>query len=221
MVLPMEELMNRPPPEELIGQLPTVKFSIRGLIVVVIAELIAGYPSSAITDGITAFIGILMLGRGDHSFATYLPAFIVIANFNIIFQALTILQLILVMPGARYFFSSECVVPVVTIEHGKRVTSTDNMCSWDTVLGNVALCFSFTFHFLCIRFGWWALRIIQEASLAAEQQALPNVELMRLRAVLQSRPDWSGNDIDPHTPQNSMRGGTTVVPFSSTPYRLD
>merc|ERR1711964_761758 len=90
----------------------------------------------------------------------------VIAALNCALQAFSLLQILLGKPGAKYFLANECIVSVARIKEGQPVYEHLNLCSWHTVLGNLAICSAVVFEFLCARLSWKMFKSQEAASMA-------------------------------------------------------
>jgi len=154
------------PTDEVLRLRPLLKFFIICLATTVAAEVIAGFLPAAITDVLTVVYGAMLLRRDMEGLVQGLHVISVIAALNCALQAFSLLQILLGKPGAKYFLANECVVSVSRIKEGQPVYEHLNLCSWHTVLGNLAMCAAVIFEFLCARLSWRMFKSQEAASMA-------------------------------------------------------
>lgn len=229
MVVPvggLRGLVTGPPTDELLQTVPTLRLAIAALSCVVAAEIVASRVSTALTDIITVIFGVLILRRDMDGFLQGLLPFTIVAAFNFLYQVLAVIQILCEPPGAKSFFRTHCMVQVQDVRHGVPHSQVMNLCSWRTILGNIAVVLAVSLEFLCVRLGWKMFRSMRAATIARSVGMLSMVDLEArntgfLRDIGEPHlaPAPSG---DPGAPlvQHESRV-TNFTPFSGEPHRLE
>lgn len=231
-------LLAETPTDEVLELHPKLRMAILSLAMVVIAEVMAAYIPTALTDVMTVLFGMLLLRRDVMGLVHGLPAFTVVAGFNFLFQAIALLQLLTGPPGAQHFLDQKCVVSVTrTVREGvngayAHVHEPMNLCSWRTVLGNVSVCCAVFLEFVCLRLSWKMLQSMSRAATASMSLAmLPMIDLEGLapqdassghesrRARPNNRRQQDNNNPE-QRPLTGQQSSTGFEPFTGQPHRL-
>merc|ERR1740121_637909 len=117
----------------------------------------------------------MMLRRDMQGMVQGLPAFTLFAGLNCGLQVFTLLQMLTAAPGAKNFLADTCPMDLTQVKDGETIHKTIDPCSWHTIAGNLALCFSVVVEFLCMRLSFKMLRSMREAASSA-MLSLPDVE---------------------------------------------
>lgn len=182
MVLPFNAMSGftmGPPPEEVIRLRPILKVSVIILGLATVIELAAAYVPSALTDLITVMFGAMLLRRDFPGLMQGLPAFTVIAAFNFFFQVLTLIQFLTIYPGFEHFLSDKCPTSIKRHDaSGHEITELKNLCSWRTIIGNVALLLAVLLEFVCLRLSWKMFQSVRDTT--SSMLASANMPMMDL-----------------------------------------
>mmetsp|Transcript_16350 Transcript_16350/g.42231 ORF Transcript_16350/g.42231 Transcript_16350/m.42231 type:complete len:234 (-) Transcript_16350:50-751(-) len=169
-----------PASDELRRQKWRLGMSLVALSIVVTAELVSGYLPAAMAECSTLLFGALVLKRDARGLAQGLFPFMLIAAFNCIMESVTVLDMLTDRPGAQYFLSTECHVQVSVRQHGEQMHKVMNLCSWQTVLGNIAVCAGIPLEFMCARYAW---QMFKSLRVAADGMATAMLAMMDLEAA--------------------------------------
>lgn len=173
--------MAGPPSDELLRMLPVLRRAVLCLGIIVSLEFAAGpgYIPAALTDTGTVLFGALLLRRDVQGVIHGLPTFVFVAGLNFAFQTMTLIQKMSSKPGAQYFFKTDCVVPVKRFHNGQEIDVNMDLCSWRTILGNIALVLGVILEFACMRFSWRMFKSMhdEEDVRAASTSFLPMMDL--------------------------------------------
>lgn len=225
--------MDAPPTDELLEKRPVLRLAILSLALVVLAELVALYIPAAITDFLTVLVGVRMLHRDMHGFVRDLPFFTAVACLNFAVQAFTFMQIFAGPRGGAHFFQDKCMVPVTRMQNDQQVHETLNLCSWQTILGNVGLGTSVVLEFACVRLGWRmykSMHLATSASMSSHMLSMGEMEsaMSRIGPFLRTEPSADGIQIQPEagmstagqTPGRVSGAQDSYTPFAGQPHYL-
>ncbi|CAJ1338020.1 unnamed protein product [Effrenium voratum] len=226
MVLPVGGLTATgagPPPEQVLRLLPVLKVCLVGVTIVIIGEFIATYFNEAISELLTPLMGIIAL-RDVTQTGQCILCLGLVSCFNCL-SDITSLVLILLgqryIPGAKYFFSTVCYGDVRVYDPTTRSTKVVNkeLCSWETVLGNVVLVLGVILEFAVCRLSLKIFRAYQMES-ANGLNGLMGMEGAQEPDLSQGMaPDAVPANPRPANPGSAQRQG--FVPFSGAGQRLN
>ncbi|CAK0847452.1 unnamed protein product [Prorocentrum cordatum] len=100
------------PTGELLRLKPLLRCSLLCLLVNAVVMLIVDYVPAAVVDILTVMYGYMLLRRDMQGLAQGLPAFTLIAGLDCALQVITLMQVLTVAPGARYFLADACPLDV-------------------------------------------------------------------------------------------------------------
>jgi hypothetical protein len=209
-----------------------LKLALIGLGLTVVVEVTAAYLPAALTDILTIVFGAMLMRRDLAGLMQGLPAFTAIAGFNFLFQALTLVQFLLVFPGFEHFLSDNC--PTHVKKHdadGHESSELKNLCSWRTIMGNVALSVGVLLEFACVRLSWKMVKSMRDAtvSIAFPSATMPMMDVEgglsqlapHLAAPRQQRqPGLAQAQAGPAGLPGPVAGQAGFAPFSGAPHRL-
>ncbi|CAK0847453.1 unnamed protein product [Prorocentrum cordatum] len=176
------------PTGELLRLKPLLRCSLLCLLVNAVVMLIVDYVPAAVVDILTVMYGYMLLRRDMQGLAQGLPAFTLIAGLDCALQVITLMQVLTVAPGARYFLADACPLDVTQadprddLEHdpghiegggkaaaaevkdGQTIHKQIDPCSWHTVTGNLALVISVVLEFICMRLSFKMFKAMREAA---------------------------------------------------------
>jgi len=189
------------------------------------AKLIPWYFSCALADICTMLLGIGLVCRsylGVHRILW----FIAMAALNCLVHVLRFINITTGYPGAQNFFSTSCFMEVHLIKNGHQETETIDLCSFQTVLGNLAILTGIFVQFMCGRCAWKMFKITH----AASSSLLPMINTEMPRSDLESAMflnHLQGNSASPpeagasNAQFSGARGGCEgFTPFSGQPHHL-
>ena len=172
-----------PPPEEVLQRLPYLKATVVAITLVVIAEFVATYYDEAISELLTPLMGLLAL-RDVTQTGQCILCLAFVSAFNCLADITSLVFILLGqrhIAGAKYFFATECYGKVAVWDPTSRSTKveTQELCSWQTVLGNCAIVLGIILEFLCCRLSIKMFRAYQSDSFAGGlmgYEADPNMD---------------------------------------------
>lgn len=212
-----------PPPEEVLRILPALKACVVAVALMVIGEFVATYYQEAISELLTPLFGLIAL-RDPTQTGQCILCLAVVSGFNCISD---IVSIVLILSGERYisgaraFFSTECEGMVRYYDPTTRSVKEkqEELCSWQTVLGNCVLILAVLLEFACCRWSIKAFRVYQNDGMNAMDAMLgaPDGERVDNAAY----PPAHG----PDRPERPEGPGTAArsqgfVPFSGQGQRL-
>ncbi|CAK0847450.1 unnamed protein product [Prorocentrum cordatum] len=152
------------PTGELLRLKPLLRCSLLCLLVNAVVMLIVDYVPAAVVDILTVMYGYMLLRRDMQGLAQGLPAFTLIAGLDCALQVITLMQVLTVAPGARYFLADACPLDVTQVKDGQTIHKQIDPCSWHTVTGNLALVISVVLEFICMRLSFKMFKAMREAA---------------------------------------------------------
>ena len=212
-----------PPPEEVLRILPALKACVVAVALMVIGEFVATYYQEAISELLTPLFGLIAL-RDPTQTGQCILCLAVVSGFNCISD---IVSIVLILSGERYisgaraFFSTECEGMVRYYDPTTRSVKEkqEELCSWQTVLGNCVLILAVLLEFACCRWSIKAFRVYQNDGMNAMDAMLgaPDGERVDNAAY----PPGHGTDRAerPEGPGTAARS-QGFVPFSGQGQRL-
>jgi len=202
-----------------------LRISIIGLGVTILAEVIAGYTPSALTDAVTFLFGLSLIRKSRERALASVPAFTMVAGFNFIFQVIFMVEMLSRTLPHR-FLATTCVTSVPSMHDGEVVHEDVDLCSWQTLLGDISVCLAVVFEFLCTRFSWKLFQALREDY--AQGGAFPSAvgAWMEVDGLPNSLEQGAFSS-SLHAPQRGSRGhdrrSTAQLgfqPFSGQPHKL-
>ena len=205
-----------PPPEEVLRILPALKACVAAVALMVIGEFVATYYQEAISELLTPLFGLIAL-RDPTQTGQCILCLAVVSGFNCISD---IVSIVLILSGERYisgaraFFSTECEGMVRYYDPTTRSVKEkqEELCSWQTVLGNCVLILAVLLEFACCRLSIKAFRVYQNDSMNAMDAMLGDGERVETNAAYPP-----GHDRE--RPEGAPRS-QGFVPFSGQGQRL-
>jgi len=152
------------PTNELLRLKPLLRFSLLCLLLNAVVMLIVDYVPAAVVDLLTVMYGYMLLRRDVQGMVQGLPAFTLIAGLNCALQVFTLMQVLTVAPGAKYFLADSCPLDVTQVKDGQTIHKHIDPCSWHTITGNLALIVSVVLEFMCMRLSFKMLKSMREAA---------------------------------------------------------
>merc|ERR1740121_1491187 len=133
---------------ELLRLKPLLRFSLLCLLLNAVVMLIVDYVPAAVVDLLTVMYGYMLLRRGMQGLV----------------QVFTLMQVLTVAPGAKYFLADSCPLDVTQVKDGHTIHKQIDPCSWHTITGNLALVVSVALEFMCMRLSFKMLKSMREAA---------------------------------------------------------
>ncbi|CAK9028678.1 unnamed protein product [Durusdinium trenchii] len=208
-----------PPPEEALRKLPFLKVTVLAVALVVVAEFVAAYYDEAISELLTPLMGLLAL-RDVTQTGQCVLCLAFVSAFNCLADITSLVFILLGqrhIAGAKYFFATECYGKVAVWDPTSRTTKvvTQELCSWQTVVGNCAIVLAILLEFICCRLCIKIFRAYQSESFQGGLMGYEgDMGDMAGDAVPPS------NTVRPSDAQQRPAQGPGFVPFSGQGQRL-
>lgn len=161
-----------PPPEIVLRLRPRLRVFTTLVLPVVVAEFLAGYLSEALFDILTLIVGIFTL-RDASRMGQCMGLLAFVSSLSTLADTITLVTILAGMQyipgGARNFFATVCYANVTVVDQqtGAKTTETQEVCGWQTILGNCAIVLAIIVQFMCASTSWRCLRAYQAGDVMA------------------------------------------------------